>query len=234
MNDFFKFEDGNTDFPFYNGNPKLSIFEWFILLLGVLIFTGLVAFPFELNNKVAALIFCLSTLIPILYVSRGQWNLFFRRPKNKDILLIIKCLTLYYIYSFSMVFLLRNIGIEVNSNAILNNIDFISFLFIIAQLIGEELFKIILLLIVMFLVYHFTNKRKISIICGVIISLLLFGLIHYNAYNGALSQIIFIIGFGSIFYLYAYLKTKNVIISYIAHVLIDSILIMITIPLVQI
>lgn len=60
-------------------------------------------------------------------------------------------------------------------------------------------------------------------ICGLVISLLIFGLIHYNSYNGALAQIIFVIGFGSIFYTYAYLKTKNVIVAYISHILIDGI-----------
>lgn len=225
MSDFFRFEDEDIDFPFYNEKPKLSISDWLILLLGVLIFIGIVILPISIPRKIAPLIFGLSTILPILYVSRGNWNLFFRMPNLNDILLIILCALLYYLYSIIMIYIFNSTGVGTNGNVVTTNIDIILCLGLLIQLLGEELFKIILMLSVMFLVYNFTNKRKVSIICGVLISTLMFGLIHYNAYNGALAQIIIIIGFGSLFYTYAYLKTKNVIVAYISHILIDGIII---------
>lgn len=223
MNDFFRFEDDNRDFPFYNEKPKLSKIDWAILLIGVSIFIGIIIIPNNINRNIIPLILGLSTLLPILYVSRGNWNLFFRMPKLKDIPLIILCTLLYYSYSLTMIFILHGAGVGTNGNAVTTNINIFLCLGLIIQILGEELFKVILMLIVMFLVYNFTNKRKISMICGLVISLLIFGLIHYNSYNGALAQIIFVIGFGSIFYTYAYLKTKNVIVAYISHILIDGI-----------
>lgn len=223
MRDFFRFEDGDIDFPFYNGKPKLTICEWLILLIGVLVFIGIVVLPINIPIKIVPLIFGLSTLVPILYVSRNNWNLFFRMPNSNDIPLIILCALLYYLYSIIMLYILHGAGVGTNSNVITRHIDIILYLCLIIQILGEELFKIILMLTVMFLVYSFTSKRKISMICGLVISLLMFGLIHYNSYNGALAQMIFVIGFGSVFYTYPYLKTKNVIVAYLSHILIDVI-----------
>ena len=49
-----------------------------------------------------------------------------------------------------------------------------------------------------------------------------FGSMHVGAY-GTLAQVLLVQWLGSIFDLYAYLKTKNVFVSYIAHLLFDFI-----------
>lgn len=87
-------------------------------------------------------------------------------------------------------------------------------------MIGEEFFKVFLLLIIMYLVYKFTNNRNLAIRLGIIFTLIAFGFIHMGAY-GRLLQVLLIQGLGSIFDLYAYMKTKNVLVSYIIHLLID-------------
>ena len=51
-------------------------------------------------------------------------------------------------------------------------------------------------------------------------TMMVFGSIHEGAY-GTLLQVLLIQGVGSIFDLYAYMKTKNVFVSYIAHLLFD-------------
>ena len=111
-------------------------------------------------------------------------------------------------------------------NAILTEFNSPSvFLIIISlmQLIGEEFFKIFMLLILMYVVYKLTNNRGLSISLGLIITLAIFGFAHYRAYSGRILQILLIQGLGSIFDLYAYMKTKNVVVSYIIHVIIDYI-----------
>ena len=62
-----------------------------------------------------------------------------------------------------------------------------------------------------------------SIWIGVVGSLFVFGIVHFSAYGGNILQILLIQGLGSIFDLYVYLKTKNVVNSYILHVFIDYI-----------
>ena len=54
------------------------------------------------------------------------------------------------------------------------------------------------------------------------VTLLVFGLAHYAAY-GSLLQILLIQGLGSIICLFAYLKTKNMLVTYVAHLIIDFI-----------
>ena len=103
-----------------------------------------------------------------------------------------------------------------------NSINIADIIYLIVQLIGEELFKVILLIFVMSLVYYFSKNRKLSIISSVIMTMMVFGSIHEGAY-GTLLQVLLIQGVGSIFDLYAYMKTKNVFVSYIAHLLFDFI-----------
>ena len=91
------------------------------------------------------------------------------------------------------------------------------------QLMGEELFKVFILLMVMFAVYRFTQNRGLAITLAIIVTLFVFGIAHSRAYSGRLLQILLIQGLGSIFDLYAYMKTKNVMVSYILHLLIDFI-----------
>jgi membrane protease YdiL (CAAX protease family) len=92
----------------------------------------------------------------------------------------------------------------------------------LVQLIGEELFKIILLILTMSLIYHFSKNRKLSIGISMIITMIVFGFAHAGAY-GTFAQVLLIQGLSSIFDLYAYIKTKNVWVSYIAHVIFDFI-----------
>ena len=58
---------------------------------------------------------------------------------------------------------------------------------------------------------------------GILVSLSIFGMVHFKAYTGRILQILLIPGLGSIFDLYSYMKTKNMVVSYILHVLMDFI-----------
>ena len=165
-------------------------------------------------------------LIPALYICKGNYSLFFKKPKKRDILTIILCVIAYYVYAIVITGILQSMGYSASANAVLAKFSSPSVFLIISpfiQLIGEEFLKIFMLLIVMYVVYKSTNNRGLSISLGVIITLLIFGLIHYEAYNGRILQILLLQGLGSIFDLYAYMKTKNVVVSYIVHVIVDYI-----------
>ena len=224
MSEFFKFENENIDFPFYNGNPSIFHLDWLIVLVGVLLFISILFIPIEINSNVASVLLCLVVLIPIIYVSRKNLNFFFKKPQKKDIILILACVIFYYMYGIIVASTLLQLGVKTYPNAIINfDMDFIFWITTLIQIFGEELFKVCLFILTLSFVYHYTNKRKFSIVCGVILSLLVFGLLHFKAYNGALLQIILIISIGGIFYTFAYIKTKNIIVSYVIHVIIDAI-----------
>ncbi|MBE6047744.1 MAG: CPBP family intramembrane metalloprotease, partial [Clostridium sp.] len=77
-----------------------------------------------------------------------------------------------------------------------------------------------LFILILHFVYKKTSNRKKSIILSSIIVMLVFGLLHINTF-GNIIQILFIQGLGSIFQLYGYLKTKNILIPIFVHLLIN-------------
>lgn len=220
MVDFFKFEENGDDFPFYNGVPKLSKLDWIILIMAEILFVAPVVLPIPLSDEVFPFYMCLVVLIPVLYVSKGNLKLFFKRIKRSDIKLIIFCVIAPYVYSMLMLFIIEYFKLVPVTYVEDNPINIADIIYLIVQLIGEELFKVILLILVMSLVYYFSKNRKLSIISSVIMTMMVFGSIHEGAY-GTLLQVLLIQGVGSIFDLYAYMKTKNVFVSYIAHLLFD-------------
>ena len=94
--------------------------------------------------------------------------------------------------------------------------DFVTLLF---SMMGEELIKIILLLIFLTLLFKFSKNRKLSIIFSMFFTLVIFGLLH--VFSSYVIVAVVIQGFGSVFYLLLYIKTKNVFVSYISHFLTD-------------
>lgn len=228
MSEFFNFEENELDLPFYYDEPFLSKSKWILLVLSIILFIAIPYVPLDVNENLFSIMLFLVTFIPLVYVCKGNLSLFFRKVRRKDMKIILICLVAYYIYTFAVSQLLLLVGIVPQPNAVLDsNMDLIFWITLVIQLMGEELFKIILMLLVMKGLYNLTDNRKTSLICSILVSLLVFGLIHYSVY-GVLAQIILIIGLGSIFEIYIYLKTKNVLTSYILHVLIDAIPLLLT------
>ena len=222
----FKFLEDGVDFPFYNDIPKLSTVEWLILLAPVIIILVLLSVP-SFKSDYLPYVFGIVTLIPALYVCKGNYGLLFKKPRLRDVKTIILCLIGYYVYSFGMAIILTHLlGYPVTADAVIGKFDSPSVFLVVGmimQLIGEELFKIFMLLIGMYVIYKITKNRGLAIGLALIVSMSIFGLAHSRAYNGRLLQVLLIQGFGAFFNLYAYMKTKNVIVSYIIHLFIDFI-----------
>lgn len=219
----FEFMDDGIDIPFYNGTPKLSTVEWGLVLASILLTIGYLT-VIRIPGEYLPLAIFLTSVIPALYICKGNYNIFFKKPKLRDIKIIILCLIGIYIYTIAIGFILQNLVGNMAAHASTNDpASLMTLIIMCIQLMGEEFFKILLLLLIMFVLYKYTNNRSISLFVGLILSMAIFGLVHYNAYSGRIIQILFIQGFGAIFEYYAFLKTKNVWISYIIHVLRDSI-----------
>jgi len=227
MTDFFKFETVKEDLPFYNGVPEIPAWSWILLLAGLVAYVMLVKhIPVELNYKIFPIALMLSTTLPILIVARGNYGYFFKKISMGDVKYIILTVILSFIYSivFGAIFymaegmpqsMLQLMGYEIS---ISYTIEVILPLFI--QLMGEELFKVIIILIMMLILYKFSKNRKASLAVSVFVALVLFGLMHAGEY-GSFLRVIVVQGIGSIFDVLLYLKTKNVFASYISHLLFD-------------
>ena len=101
------------------------------------------------------------------------------------------------------------------------NMNLLTLIINTLQIFSEEIFRIFLFLILMYFLYKYTNNRKKSIIISTVLVLIVFGLMHVNTYGYNIIQILLLQGFGSIFELLGYLKTKNLAIPIIIHLLIN-------------
>lgn len=221
MVDFFNFEEKEYDIPFYNNIPNLSRFEWGLLVLGLLLFIVVLYIPFPIPETVVSILFCVVLLIPTLYVLKGNWNLMFRKIRRKDILPILIFFILQFAYSMIVLYILENTGLKGPApvDAGTEVVTLLSVFNIVIQLMGEELFKVILLIILMYVAYKFLNRKQ-SIIVSLIITLASFGLLHAGFYGGVVN-VLLIQGLGSIFEMFLYLKTKNIMTSYACHLIYD-------------
>ena len=218
-----QFLDDGIDIPFYNGVPKLSTFDWIIMLASTLLMIGYCT-VLILPKDYMPLICCLTGVIPALYICKGNYSIFFKKLTLKNIAMAIVVAILSFIYSmviFGIIVAVMGPGVtEGASNA---SVTIMSVLSMVIQLLGEEFFKIFILILIMFVIYKFTNNRGIALFFGLIISMVIFGLSHYSTYDSRIIQIILIQGFGSIFEYYRYLKTKNIWVSYLIHLIYDCI-----------
>ena len=85
---------------------------------------------------------------------------------------------------------------------------------------GEELIKFIPFIFFLRLFYKYSNNRKLSVVVSMILVMAFFGLLHAMDTKSILS-VLLLQGAGSIFEFYGYIKTKNILISYITHLCTD-------------
>ncbi|WP_407377165.1 hypothetical protein [Methanobrevibacter sp.] len=219
MTDFFKIEGQNEDVPFYNGIPEISKLSWIVLVIGLILY--LITSRYIINSISELQFSLLSTaviLIPILYVTKGKITLFFKGLSYKDIVPIIGFALAGLIYSYIIAIILSgnlHAGIAPGGYTNINELIILA-----VQLIGEELFKIIMLVLFMAAIYKFSKNRKLSIILAGLQTLIIFGLCHETGIE-TLHKVLLVQGFGSVFNLILYIQTKNVTATYASHFIYD-------------
>ena len=216
--------DENRDFPFYNENPRMSKIGWFVLLISVVLSYctyHYISFP---NEILSSIVFLLIMLVPLLYFSNWDYSLFFKKPTGDELILAVLMFLAFFAYSLVMTNFLASTGIpnmDGSSEGIVNIVG------LIFSMMAEELVKFIPLMFLLRVLFKYTSNRKLSIILSSAVTLVFFGLIHLEP-GVSIISVLLIQGLGSIFHLYAYLKTKNLITSYIAHLMTDAIIMIIT------
>ena len=218
---YFNFEEENTDFPFYKNENFFSKKMGLPLLISVLLFIFLITGPVKFPNFQEQVILFLVTIIPVLYVMIEQRDIFFKTPKKED----IHTLIVSYFGIFLLLFIIMAILQLAGLSSLITHQSFApellniwGYIFEFIQIIGEELFRVFIFLMALYLLYKYTQNRKLSIILATIIALLVFGAMHVNSYDNMIYNLL-IIGLGGFFEFYPYLKTKNVLLSIILHVL---------------
>lgn len=214
--DRFKFEDEGYDFPFYNKNPHIPKWGWIVLFI-VLIIGTLLSMSESLHKTILC---CIVFIVPILYFLKWDYKAIFRMPSHRDILLAVALFIGYMIYSISMGAILEQFGIVSSGTVDQASVTVMTLFTSIFSLMGEEFLKFIPFMFLLRVFYKYSKNRKISVIISVAIVMVMFACLH--AYNPImLIFALFIQGFGSIFEFYGYIKTKNILVCYLTHLLTD-------------
>lgn len=220
--DFFEFEDKNVDFPFYNQKNLFDKNSLLIIIATIFIFTFLLFGPIKFHDGQQQIILFLITLIPLLMLTKSNLGYFFKKLSFNDLRIIILSYIGYMVYYLIVYFLLQAIAYPVTSSTIFfEDMTFLTMLVYLLQVIAEEIFRIFIFLLLMYFIYDYTKNRKKSIVISLIIMFVVFALLHVNTYNYNILQILLFQGLGSIFEYAGYLKTKNLAIPILVHMLIN-------------
>lgn len=218
-----KEENKTLDFPFYK-DSKINYVDVLILAIVPILFTIYTFFPFRIPYGLTPYIFTFTHLGAFLIVAKGKISLLVKKPNKRDILRVFVTLLLQYVIAISLALVLKFIlDVAVNENGVFDmDMNFKFWISIAIQLFGEELYKILLFLATLIVSYKLTKKRTLSIGIGLFVSLTFFAFLHATTYD-SIVQIIVLQGFASLCCFYNYLKSKNILTSYLQHFLFDAI-----------
>lgn len=215
--DKFKFEDNDYDFPFYNKNPYIPKWGWIVLFFAFLIGT-----IFSMSNKlIFGILGCIVLIVPVLYFLKWDYKAIFRMPSLREIALAAALFVGYMAYAVAMDMLLSHIGIVSSGLVEPETVTIMTMISTIFYIMCEEFMKLIPFMFLLRVIYKYSNNRKLSVILSVALIMLMFASLH--AYNPIMFIFaLFMQGLGSIFEFYGYIKTKNVLVSYLCHLFTDE------------
>jgi len=217
------------DFPYYAGDPVgIGGRGWLLVVFSVVAaFFLLILLPFANPplNFIPAIVFTGLPLVTLMAVSGWRRPALFRSLNFKTI-------------GWGLLFGLCTIGVSVGVGVLLSSIEamapnkavtglatvsglelvlFLARTFI--QLIGEEVASILPLLAVLWLcVTKFGLSRRSGIIVALVVSTLWFSAMHLPTYDWNVVQCVGIIGTARVVLTLAYLFTRNMWVSSIAHI----------------
>lgn len=216
--DYFKFENKDLDFPVYKKNPYIPKSGWIVLIIAIIL--GFLMQGLTGNEMIDSILFCFIVLIPLLYYLKWDFKALFQKPKAKEIGLAVALFAGYLIYSYTVGSVLDYFSLTGTSTLEGVSITWASIPPLLFSLMGEELIKLIPFLLFLRIFYKYSNNRKLSIVAAMLLVMVFFAMLHLMDLKSLLS-VLLMQGLGSIFEFYGYIKTKNVFISYITHLLTD-------------
>ena len=215
-----------TDLPLYNTMDNRDIG---VLALSFLLVCAIVAMRTLIPSNLKSVLILLFPLCGLLYVCRGKLNLIFKRLHKIDLLYIFVYAVLYYVLAIGAGVLLYYIGFSLKSNAVLSmDKDAVFWILFFIQILGEELFKLSIFFTALSILYKYASRMdNYMVAASVVLTSIIFGLVHVFAYSSIL-QPLFILGLGNLVLVFAYVQSKNIMIPYGSHLIVDLIPLMAT------
>ncbi|WP_407379158.1 hypothetical protein [Methanobrevibacter sp.] len=168
----------------------------------------------------SAILACAIPLIPLLYFLKWDYKAIFQKPKLSEVGLAVALFVGYMVYALLIASVLDGVGITGGDLIDSATVTVMSLPPLIFSLMGEELIKFIPFIFFMRLAYKYSNKRKLSVILSMMIVMVFFASLHAFDLNTFMFALV-VQGLGSIFEFFGYIKTKNILISYITHLCTD-------------
>lgn len=205
--------------------PRLTAIQWVILLAVMILsfcFLSWVRTPSRIIN---AAVFTLVPLLAFLLIQRDTLKVLIRRPSGRDIGIGIGYGFLSLLFSLVLALLMQYLvhtgNVEANTlyaNITAHPAEMI--ITVVIQLFGEEMLTLIFFLFFAQVFGRCCKTQKGALIIAWIGSAIVFGLLHYPTYQNWL-HVLLVIGGARLILSLAFLKSKNLITSYIAHLVDD-------------
>jgi membrane protease YdiL (CAAX protease family) len=224
----------DPDFPLYDGTPaRLSGGAWAAVLGAVVVGAACdlllpVPGPAWLGIAVRGVLFGGIPLLVLHLVAPGTLGRLFRRLTGRGLALAAGFAAINVVATF-----LIGLAVATFTDAAANPMGgelaaqgggerALTFLAMVPQLVGEEVFTIVLLLAVLTAGTSLLRlSRRSSLVLAVVVSSVLFAALHLPTYDWNVLQCLLIIGSARVILLVPYLLTKNITVSATAHVLND-------------
>ncbi|WP_172188235.1 CPBP family intramembrane glutamic endopeptidase [Lentilactobacillus kribbianus] len=245
---FLERKNDNRVFPILDDTQPLSQGRlWLIAILTpLLFFVGIVPqlIDFDKDNMLLALpLQFVQTFAPLIllalmlrYLAKNTLKTFFHKITLKDFFAGIIALTLATIYSSvaeNIVTMFSTVADNGGAKAFTENVSPLQMIvvFVITtisdafSLLSEELLAIILMLVFATLANKYWHvSRGGALWIGTIVSIIVFGFMHFSAYDWHIAQMFIIIGMSRLFYNGVYIRTKNLWVSYLCHFAWDTVI----------
>lgn len=193
------------------------------MIVGILLFLIMTFIP--IDHHIKSVLYFVVGIAVALFITKGKLNLLFKKPKLADIKTILISMIAYFVLNgliHNIVSLIPHHQ-DAGVNVALTNIPLL--VVTALQIFGEEVFRFMPFILVAYFVYKSTQNRKHAVLLGAVASLIIFGALHTSAYGSFLFAVVGIT-IPAIALAYSYLKTKNIFVSYLVHLIIDFSLIM--------
>jgi membrane protease YdiL (CAAX protease family) len=220
------------DFPFYDGAPiDVAGWKWALIILACVAGIGTLMF-YPSHNDLQALVprilFLAIPLTVFIGFTGKYWKTLFKKPSAMDYLSMLGFWILNFAVSAAVgVIVMTVFGANANpaTNGLLEGgpVQIIAFYVGTGiQLLGEEMFTILPFLGIMYLLYTKAKlSRNTSVILAWLITAVAFGAVHLPTYGWNFAQAFLVIGVARLILTLAFMRSKNILVSYGAHVLND-------------
>lgn len=226
-------KDG-ADFPFYNLLPaEVATWKWIAIILSCVVgfaVVSLIGFENQILNLIPRVLFTAIPFITFAVLVKPNWKAIFRPLKWADVpvVVVVWLLTLGLSALAALIvsggnpasFAANHATDTVLDGGFWGIVGFYLGTFI--QLFGEELVTILPFLAVLYWLYSKAKlSRKTAIILAWVITAIWFGALHLPTYGWNFVQAIVLIGAARIALTLAFIRTKNILVSFGAHLLND-------------